>query len=296
MSKRSDFNKREKSEKQQSDELIIKDDESPKKPDELIIENYGLAGYVVKQFHVSNFHDEEDIKSTGILGLIKAAKNFDENKGTKFSTYAVPSIRNEILMYLRKNKAHKNDISLETIIHEDDSGNTMTIGDKVLVSDENVTDKIIQGEIFIKCISIMLNFLEPRERYIILSEIAGVTQKVISEKLNLSQSYVSRLVKKIKEEIICYVSTIKQFKKAFLFEIVPDDFYQISFVLKDTDNIEKIWQNLSTIEDFLDFKISCYNKYITIRIPGNLESFFFFVQIIQGIDDDSLEFVSDKNK
>lgn len=296
MSEWSDFNKREKSDKQQSDELIIKDDERQKQSDKLIIENYGLVGYVVKQFYVFNFHDEEDIKSTGILGLIKAARKFDESRGIEFATFAVPCIRNEILMYLRKNKAHRDDISLETVIAEDNCGNTMTIGDKVLVSDENVIDKVMEREIFIKCISVILNFLEPRERYIILSEIAGVTQKVISEKLNLSQSYVSRLEKKIKEKIKCYVSTIKQFKKAFLFELLPDDFYQISFVLKDTNNIEKIWKNLSTIEDFLDFKIICYNKYITIRIPANLESFFFFVQIIQGIDDDSLEFVSDKNK
>lgn len=195
------------------------------KEEDLVLNNLGLVRLVVNKLSISP-NDYEDMKSIGTIGLIKAAKTFDSSKKLAFSTYAVPCIRNEILMYLRKENKRVYDVSLNQILTIDTIGNELTLNDTICDTKQHFTEEFEEKELLTKCMSIILNVLEPKERLIMLYTISGFSQKFIGNILNISQSFISRKQIKIKKKILSILSSSFEFEELFSFEIV-DNFYQI---------------------------------------------------------------------
>lgn len=166
----------------------------------LIIHNLRLVVYIAKKFD-STGTNVEDLVSIGTIGLIKAVNTFCPEKNIKLATYASRCIENEILMYLRKSSQIKNDISIDEPLKVDWDGNELLLSD-ILGSEHDIVNKRIEQEaesqILLKAISKLSN----RERSIMelrfgLSGNQEHTQKEVADSLGISQSYISRLEKRI---------------------------------------------------------------------------------------------------
>ncbi len=166
----------------------------------LIEHNLRLVVYIAKRFENTNL-DIEDLISVGTIGLIKAINSYDNSKKIKLATYAARCIENEILMYLRKNNKVKNNISLDEPLNVDWEGNMLLLSDILGTDPDEVfydAEKCVETEALAKC----ANKLPERERQIIKMRfgILGIekkTQKEIADIMGISQSYISRLEKKV---------------------------------------------------------------------------------------------------
>lgn len=269
-----------------------------KEQKELVLKNLKFVHYLVNKLDQHSYN-YEDLVSVGTIGLIKAASTFDESKNIKFSTYAARCINNEIFMYFRKENSHMNDISLNDTIHVDKDGNELTICDILASPEKDFTEQIEDIYNFMRLISITLNLLTGRERLMMLCKIAGYTQKYTAKILNITQSYVSRLEKKLIKKVKSYLENTEQFKEVFSMAIVGN-LYQITFSSKDIEHFNQIFatflKNLTSTEELPDFEVINDDQRILIQIPAHPESFSFIAQIIQEIDNYSLKFVSDKTK
>ncbi len=266
--------------------------------EDLVLNNKGLVHYLVKKLGVTpNSSDYEDIVSIGTIGLIKAAITFDTSKNTTFATYASRCINNEIFMHHRRTNKHANDISFDEPIKEDDKGNGITLADTIGDPESNFVEEIADKEEYIKLVRIVLNCLEGKHRIALLYLMADVSQTEIAEKLNISQSYVSRIEAKATKKVQEIENQQVHYKEVFSMGIVGDE-YRISFSSKEVNKFNKIFatllQNLTSVEELPDFKVSCNRERIIIQIPAHPESFSFIAQIIQEIDDFSMSFVSKK--
>ena len=143
----------------------------------------------------------EDLVSIGTLGLIKAVKTYRLDKNIKLATYASRCIDNEILMYLRKNKKRRSEISLEDSLSYDSEGNELRLED-ILGTEDDVVTKNIEQEQEKKLLIKEINDLNERDRKIMIMRYGlfntkEVTQKDVAEMLGISQSYISRIEKKV---------------------------------------------------------------------------------------------------
>ncbi len=162
----------------------------------LIERNLRLVAHIAKKYSVSPT-EADDIISVGTMGLIKAVDSFRPECGTRFATYAVRCLQNEILMYFRAQKKHLSDTSLNDILDTDKDGNPLTYMD-VLCIDDDIADRIdikIKAEQIMDLIEKTLN---KREKQIIFMRYAlgfskPMTQREIAKKLGISRSYVSRI-------------------------------------------------------------------------------------------------------
>lgn len=166
----------------------------------LIEHNLRLVVYVAKKYEVNSSY-LEDLVSIGCLGLIKAISTFDIEKNFKLATYASRCIENEILMHLRKTSKQKLEISIDEPLNVDYDGNELLLSDILPIPEENVVDELVYFEQR-KIMYEAINQLKPREKQIIkmrygLDSYEEMTQKDVADKLNISQSYISRLEKKI---------------------------------------------------------------------------------------------------
>lgn len=168
--------------------------------DKLIVHNLRLVVYVAKRYE-TNAYNLEDLISIGTLGLVKAIQTFKHDKNIKLATYASRCIDNEILMFLRKKSRLKNEVSLDEPLKCDYDGNELLLGDILSENENLITDGIDtdeEKEDLYKAIS----QLKPREKEILsmrfgLNGMQEYTQKETAEILGISQSYISRLEKKI---------------------------------------------------------------------------------------------------
>ncbi|MCR5636080.1 MAG: RNA polymerase sporulation sigma factor SigE [Clostridiales bacterium] len=177
----------------------IKDGETGLK-EQLITHNLRLVVYIAKKFD-SNQNCLEDLISIGTIGLIKAVNTFCPDKNIKLATYASRCIENEILMYLRKLAQRKNEISLDEPLNVDWDGNELLLSD-ILGSDKNEVNRGIEQEAEQEALMQCVSKLPKREREIMelrfgLNGGTEHTQKEVADILNISQSYISRLEKKI---------------------------------------------------------------------------------------------------
>ena len=166
----------------------------------LIEHNLRLVVYVAKKF-VSSEIDIEDLISIGSLGLIKAVNSYKSDKNIKIATYASKCIENEILMYLRKVSKQKQMVSLDEPLNIDSEGNELVLFD--LLPDENECpqesmEKLTEKQILWK----IINKLNIREKEIMVMRFGlnggdELTQKEVADTLGISQSYISRLEKRI---------------------------------------------------------------------------------------------------
>ena len=176
----------------------------------LVERNIRLVVYIAKKFENTGI-DFEDLISICTIGLMKAINTFNIDKNIKLATYASRCIENEILMQLRRNSKRRNEISIDEPLNKDGDGNELLLSD-ILGTDSDVTSKRIEDEVDMELLKIAIEKLDKREKYIMELRfgIDGIqkekTQKEVADMLGISQSYISRLEKrimnKIKKEII----------------------------------------------------------------------------------------------
>ncbi len=179
-------------------ERISNGDESAREP--LITHNLRLVVYIAKKFE-SSAAPIEDLISIGTIGLIKAVNTFRPEKNIKLATYASRCIENEILMFLRKSSQLRNEISIDEPLNVDWDGNELLLSD-ILGSDFDVVNANIEQEIECNMLLSAVDKLDEREREIMNLRFGlhgnGVhTQKEVADMMGISQSYISRLEKKI---------------------------------------------------------------------------------------------------
>lgn len=183
-------------------ERIRSGDESAR--EELIVHNLRLVVYIAKKFENSNV-PLEDLISIGTVGLIKAVKTFRPDKNIKLATYASRCVENEILMYLRKISGIKGEISLDEPLNTDWDGNELLLGDVLKTFDDSVSADL-ETEDEIRVLTECISMLPEREREIIrlrfgLGGGREYTQKEVADRFGISQSYISRIEKKIIEKL-----------------------------------------------------------------------------------------------
>lgn len=178
----------------------------------LITHNLRLVVYIAKRFD-TNSTSIEDLISIGTIGLIKAVNTFSPDKNIKLATYASRCIENEILMYLRKYSNLKNEISIDEPLNVDWDGNELLLSD-VLGSESDEISQTIETEAEKQQLNRLVAALNDRERTIMqlrfgLNGVEEMTQKDVADLLGISQSYISRLEKriicKLKNEIEAFI-------------------------------------------------------------------------------------------
>lgn len=186
----------------EEENIILKkiEDGDDKVRDELIVHNLRLVVYIARKFENSGA-GIEDLISIGTIGLIKAVKTFCPSRNIKLATYASRCIENEILMYLRKTSSLKNEVSIDEPLNVDWDGNELLLSD-VLGSDPDIVNKDIELEDEKALVLKTIDSLDERERTIMYMRfgIGGgkeYTQKQVADILGISQSYISRLEKRI---------------------------------------------------------------------------------------------------
>ena len=170
----------------------------------LIEHNLRLVAYIARKFENTGI-DYEDLISVGAIGLIKAVRTFKLDKNIRLATYASRCIENEILMQLRKTSKIKNDISLDKPLSEDYDGNQLVLGD-IIPSDEDVEFSAVDQPGDKQLIGELISRLNSREREIMILRYGlmgheELTQREVAMKLGISQSYISRLEKRILGEM-----------------------------------------------------------------------------------------------
>ena len=179
----------------------------------LIEHNLRLVVYIAKKFDNTGV-GVEDLISIGTIGLIKAINTFNPVKNIKLATYASRCIENEILMYLRRNSKTKMEVSIDEPLNVDWDGNELLLSD-ILGTDEDVISRRLEDEVEISLLSKAIRKLSPREQTIIRlrfglgkENATEKTQKEVADLLGISQSYISRLekriMKRLKKEIVKY--------------------------------------------------------------------------------------------
>ena len=170
----------------------------------IALPDFRLVVYIAKKFESSNV-DIDDLISVGTIGLIKAVNSFDGSKQIKLATYASRCIENEILMHLRKVVRTKSEMSLDEPLNVDWEGNVLLLSD-VLGTDNDVTCKDVENDEEKDILIKTFKRLPPRERQIVklrfgLLGAQKKTQKEIADLMGISQSYISRLEKKVMKKL-----------------------------------------------------------------------------------------------
>lgn len=168
--------------------------------DKLIEHNLRLVVFLAKRYENTSV-DLEDLVSIGSVGLIKGINTYKRGKNIKLATYCSRCIDNEILMYLRKIKKTKTDISFEESLSFDSDGNELHLED-ILGTESDIVTKPLEDEYDKKLLREELNKLDARDKEIMemrygLNGVEELTQKEVARKLNISQSYISRIEKKV---------------------------------------------------------------------------------------------------
>ena len=169
----------------------------PRDEESVLLEKLNTGDFQVRHtgIHI------EDLISIGTIGLIKAVNTFRTDKNIKLATYASRCIENEILMYLRKNGAQRTEVSFDEPLNTDWDGKELLLSD-VLGTDSDVVMRPIEADVDRQLLQTAVSHLSPRERDIItmrfgLGGIKELTQKEVADRLGISQSYISRLEKRI---------------------------------------------------------------------------------------------------
>ena len=188
-------------------EALQQGDEQAKR--RLVEHNLRLVVYISRRFENTGIH-LEDLISIGTIGLMKAVSTYRLDRKIKMATYASRCIENEILMYIRKTAKEKSEVSLDEPINMDGDGNELLLGD-ILGTEEDVVSKPMEEDVDLCVLRQSLRELPPRERDLInmrygLEGRKELTQKEAAQEMGISQSYISRLEKRI----------IQRLKKEFI--------------------------------------------------------------------------------
>ncbi len=187
--------------REKEEEYLCLSEEGDQKAIDILIEhNLRLVVFLAKKYENTGV-DLEDLVSIGTIGLIKGINTFHRGKNIKLATYASRCIDNEILMYLRKNKKTKTEVSIDASLSYDSEGNELHLED-VLGTEDDIVTKSIEDEDDKKIMIEEIKRLNKRDRDILILRygLFGVeekTQKEVADMLGISQSYISRIEKKV---------------------------------------------------------------------------------------------------
>ncbi|MBR3594446.1 MAG: RNA polymerase sporulation sigma factor SigE [Clostridia bacterium] len=190
---------------EEESELYLQYEENPEYvKDSLITHNLRLVVYIARKFDGTGT-GVEDLISIGTIGLIKAVNTFNPDKKIKLATYASRCIENEILMYLRKTANQKSEISIDEPLNVDWDGNELLLSD-ILGSDVDEISRGVEQEDEKKLLRNLVDTLNPREKQIMemrfgMNGYEEYTQKQVADALSISQSYISRLEKRIIQKL-----------------------------------------------------------------------------------------------
>ena len=185
----------------EEEEAIKKLDKGDDDARKLLVEhNLRLVVYIAKKFENTGV-GIEDLVSIGTIGLMKAINTFNSEKKIKLATYASRCIENEILMYLRRSNRLKSEISIDEPLNQDGDGNELLLSD-ILGTEEDITSRRLEDEVDQKLLKASISKLNKREKDIMELRFGFITgnektQKEVADMLGISQSYISRLEKKI---------------------------------------------------------------------------------------------------
>ncbi len=196
--------------REEENEIIARLEEDDEARQTLIEHNLRLVVYIAKRFENTGT-GLEDLVSIGTIGLVKAINTFRTDRNIKLATYASRCIENEILMYIRKHSNSRCEISIDEPLNTDWDGNELLLSDVLGSDEDNVSFEIEQLEER-KIIRRAVQGLEERERQIIelrygMNGERELTQKEVADKLGISQSYISRLEKKIIKQLKDEIAT-----------------------------------------------------------------------------------------
>ncbi len=171
----------------------------------LIEHNLRLVAHIVKKYENSTY-DPDDLISIGTIGLVKAIDSYKLNKKVKLTTYAARCIENEILMHLRSNKKHLNNVSLNDSVGFDKDGNEINLIDVIKIENNDINEELNTKD-NIELLYKYINELTKREKEIIIRRYGlfnnkEMTQKEIAKKMKISRSYVSRIEKRAISKIL----------------------------------------------------------------------------------------------
>lgn len=191
-----------KDEERYLNQMVLGDKEARSK---LIEHNLRLVAHIVKKYENSTY-DPDDLISIGTIGLVKAIDSYKINKKVKLTTYAARCIENEILMHLRSNKKHLNNISLNDSIGYDKDGNEINLIDVIKVESSDIANDLNTKD-NIELLYKYINELSKREKEIIIRRYGlfnnkEMTQKEIAKEMKISRSYVSRIEKRAVSRIL----------------------------------------------------------------------------------------------
>ena len=180
--------------------LIGLESGSEKAKQQLIEHNLRLVVYIARRFENTGVN-LEDLISIGTIGLIKAIGTYRRDRNIRLATYASRCVENEILMHIRKISGQKTEVSLEEPINMDGEGNELLLSD-ILGTDEDVVFRGLEEDVDIQCLRLALAKLPEREKEIVtmrygLEGRRELTQKEVAQRMGISQSYISRLEKRI---------------------------------------------------------------------------------------------------
>ena len=187
--------------REEESQLIARLEQGDEEARNLLIEhNLRLVAYIARRFENTGIHIE-DLISIGTIGLIKAVGTYQPAKAIKLATYASRCIENEILMYLRKTANQKTELSFDEPLNTDWDGNELLLSD-ILGTDEDLVVQPVEADVDRQLLYQAMDQLDQRERYIItlrfgLDGRRECTQKEVADQLGISQSYISRLEKRI---------------------------------------------------------------------------------------------------
>jgi len=182
------------------EEIILVSNGDKESKDKLIEHNLRLVVFLAKKYENTGI-DLEDLVSIGTIGLIKGVETYNLDKNIKLATYASRCIDNEILMFLRKNKKRRGEISFEDSLSFDSEGNELRLED-ILGTDNDIVTRNIEKETEKKILYEEIEKLNDRDKEIMIMRYGlfdnkELTQKEVAEKLGISQSYISRIEKKV---------------------------------------------------------------------------------------------------
>ena len=189
----------------EEEEAIKKLDKGDDDARKLLVEhNLRLVVYIAKKFENTGV-GIEDLVSIGTIGLMKAINTFNSEKKIKLATYASRCIENEILMYLRRSNRLKSEISIDEPLNQDGDGNELLLSD-ILGTEEDITSRRLEDEVDQKLLKASISKLNKREKDIMELRFGFITgnektQKEVADMLGISQSYISRLEKKIMQRL-----------------------------------------------------------------------------------------------
>ena len=256
-----------------------------KRTDELVKQNLGLVGLVLKGIVKEN-QDRDDLFQIGSIGLIKAAQSFDESKKIKFATYACQCIQNEILMEFRRQGGKSRNaptLSFEAPIKENNEGKKLVVGDMIVDQKQNFEEQKECIELLEEVLNYIINKLSFKERYIVLCRAGGITQDELAEQLQVSQSFTSRIEKNSIKKLTRFVNFNKKEVTGPYHVFVKESMIEIVFNGTE-EQMNEVMRKIDFREAVPKFTINYDGEKLKIKVPGDPESMPFVAKILNVIE------------